>query len=226
MRSTEAALTSMRTDARSGLDSFCTLLGVGRDCGATVPAEADIRNRFHRIDRVDVSALAADAFVLAGSHHALAVLAAQIPGKSASLRQAWTQLGGEVTGVVTAHGERVDADLVVLRDWAQATVSAASGIEQLLTSWYRVLDRVGEPLVCGVPADGAADAVRVGAVTPSTLADDICARFTLFETAADATDNGITEMLRVLTTATDDLAGGSPAAPPDGSGHLALAGDE
>ena len=226
MRSTEAALASMRTGARSSLDSFCTLLGVGRDCGATVPVEADIRARFRRIDRVDVSALAADAFALAGSHHALAVLAAPIPGTSVSLRQAWTQIGGEVTGVVTAHGERVDADLVVLRDWAQATVSAASGIEQLLTSWYRVLGRVGEPLVCGVPAAGAADAVRVGTVAPSALADDISARVTLFDTAADATDDGIAEMLRVLTTATDDLAGGAPRVSSGDSGHLALAGDE
>ena len=48
----------------------------------------------------------------------------------------------------------------------------------------------------------------------------------MFDTAADATDDGIAEMLRVLTTATDDLAGGAPRVSSGDSGHLALAGDE
>ena len=227
MRTSEAALVAMRSRSGRSLDSFCTLLSVGRDCGTTVPGEAEVRRRFDRIDRVDVSALAADAFVLAGSHHGLASLAVSIPGRSVSLRQAWPQVGDAVGRAVTAHGDRVDADLIVLRDWAEATVAAASGIEQLLTTWYRAVDKVGEPLVCGVPAHGAAEAIRTGVVSPSLLADDIAARVTLFDPAADATDDGIAEMLRVLVTATDDLAGGAPQAPPDnGSGYLALAGDE
>ncbi len=219
------ALTAMRTRSLERLDSFCTLLRVGRDCGAIVPDEDDVRKRYWQIDRVNVSALAADAYTLAGAHHTLASLVVQIPTRSASLRNAWSQVGDSILGVVTAHGDRVDADLIVLRDWAEATVAAASGIEQLLTTWYRVVDRVGEPLVCGVPAAGAAEAVRTGTVSPSLLADDISARVTLFDTAADATDNGIAEMLRVLGTATDDLAGHEPVTD-NRSGYLALAGDE
>lgn len=225
MRTTEAALAAMRTRSLGGLDSFCTLLRLGRDCGTIVPEETYVRKRFQRIDSVNVSALASDAFMLAGSHHTLAALAAAIPARSMSLRRAWTQVGDSAGGAVIAHGDRVDADLTVLRDWAEATVAAASGIEQLLVSWYRAVERAGEPLVRGVPADAAAEAVRSGAVSPASLADDIAARVTLFDTAADATDNGIAEMLRVLTTATDDLAGHAPATD-NGSGHLALAGDE
>lgn len=221
------ALTAMRTRSLDSLDSFCTLLRVGRDCGAIVPDEDEVRKRYRQIDRVNVSDLASDAFMLAGAHHTLAALAVQIPGRSVLLRNAWTQVGDSLGSMVTAHGDRVDADLIVLRDWAEATVAAASGIEQLLITWYRAVDRAGEPLVCGVPADGAAEAVHAGTVSPSLLADDISARVTLFDTAADTTDNGIAEMFHVLGTATDDLAGGAPIAPSDSrSGQLALAGDE
>ena len=49
----------------------------------------------------------------------------------------------------------------------------------------------------GVPAGWSAEAVRAEPCRRRCFADDISARVTLFDTAADTTDNGIAEMFHV-----------------------------
>ena len=112
--------------------------------------------------------------------------------------------------MVTAHGDRVDADLIVAARLGRATVAAASVSNNCSSPGTEPSTRAGEPLSAVFrrmepPRQSARNRVAVAACRRHS------ARVTLFDTAADTTDNGIAEMFHVLGTAIDDLAGGHPS---------------
>ncbi|MEP9392303.1 hypothetical protein ABLE92_01140 [Gordonia sp. VNQ95] len=194
-------LAVLRDRAVAGVEDLVTVLGVGRTIGVTVPADDDVRTTLREVGTLDLTRLSADAHRLQTVHRVVADLWHRLPEQQVRLDHAWSSGAGAVAMTLAVdHQRRAEADLQALRSVADATAAAASGIDQVLRTWYLTVARLSTPLIAGVPPGELPAAVLSGRVPLTVVAADIGARVHLLHTTADSTRTGISAILEQLAT--------------------------
>ncbi|MGV9671896.1 hypothetical protein ACWDPV_15090 [Gordonia sp. NPDC003504] len=194
-------LAALRDRAVAGVEDLVTVLGVGRTIGVTVPADDDVRTTLREVGTLDLARLSADAHRLQTVHRVVADLWHRLPEQQVRLDHAWSSGAGAVAMTLAVdHQRRAEADLQALRSVADATAAAASGIDQVLRTWYLTVARLSTPLIAGVPPGELPAAVLSGRVPLTVVAADIGARVRLLHTTADSTRTGISAILEQLAT--------------------------
>ncbi|NDZ96594.1 hypothetical protein G3I13_03495 [Streptomyces sp. SID6673] len=200
------SLAALRDQAVSGIEDLVDVLALGATLGARTAGEDDVHRPFRRVGSFDVAGLAADSRRLDAAHRAVAEQLHRLPEQQVRLGRGWvSESGARAVAAVVDHQRRAEADLHVLRTLAEATGSAASGIDQLLRTWYLTVAQLAAPLVAGVPLAAVPGAIVAGELPAAVVIDDIASRAALYFTTAHATASGIDEILEHLDRVTDGM---------------------
>ncbi|GAA3726694.1 hypothetical protein [Gordonia hankookensis] len=200
------SLAALRDQAVSGIEDLVDVLALGATLGARTAGEDDVHRPFRRVGSFDVAGLAADSRRLDAAHRAVAEQLHRLPEQQVRLGRGWvSESGARAVAAVVDHQRRAEADLHVLRTLAEATGSAASGIDQLLRTWYLTVAQLAAPLVAGVPLAAVPGAIVAGRLPAAVVIDDIASRAALYFTTAHATASGIDEILEHLDRVTEGM---------------------
>lgn len=194
---------ALRDRAIAGVEDLVAVAAAGRSVGIAVPDADEIRAHLRLVGDVDPAGLAADAHRLAGVHRVVAETLQRLPEQQIRLDHGWASAAGTVVhDVVVEHRRRAEADLHALRTMTEATTAAASGIDQILRTWYRTLARLCQPLLAGVALPELPVAVVTGRVPLPVIAADIAARIDLLVGSAEMTRSGIDAVVATLVHTT------------------------
>ncbi|WAC54718.1 hypothetical protein [Gordonia sp. SL306] len=200
------SLAALRDQAVSGIEDLVEVLALGAALGAQTAGEDDVHRPFRRVGSFDVAGLAADSRRLDAAHRAVAEHLHRLPEQQVRLGRGWvSESGARAVAAVVDHQRRAEADLHVLRTLAEATGSAASGIDQLLRTWYLTVAQLASPLVAGVPVAAVPGAIVAGELPAAVVIDDVVSRAGLYFTTAHATVSGIDEILEHLDRVTEAM---------------------
>ncbi|MFW0784402.1 hypothetical protein AAFP35_07740 [Gordonia sp. CPCC 206044] len=200
------SLAALREHAADGIDDLIDVLALGATLGVPGATPDEVRRPFRVISGLDVSGITADGHRLSTAHRAVAEQLHQLPEQQVRLGWGWASESGErALAAVVDHQRRAEADLHVLRTLSDATNAASSGIDQLLRTWFVTVARLSAPLVAGVPIAEVPGAIVVGELPPSVVVADIASRADLYFSSAEATVDGVDEILGQLNRATEGM---------------------